>query len=623
MLRGYSLLLGREGRGRSGNTPRDDVASLARVRISGCSVIANPPQALASAPDRRARRLRPLRCAGSFADRAIFILLASDAIEILIAVLGITYMFGGVPQLHSIRTFAKYSLFAVILAPVSVASIAMSAFEQDSWWVAFFTESLALLTLTPAILSWADVALAGAKKNKPRYLEVASMFLGLAIVSYFTFVTSGSGRPALLYSLAPFLLWAAVRFGIIGASTSMVVVGFVAVWGAVHRLGPFTGNTPLHDVLSLQLFLLVAGTSFMLLAAVVEEHKATEQSLGESEERLRLAAKVGRMLAYSWDPTTDVIEYSGDTAEILGTTPQEAATGAALAAMVHPEDKERLEAATEMLTAKNPTLQITYRILRPDGVVVYLRQDSRAYFDRRNTLKRMVGMIVDVTERRKAKEALANMTRRLIAAQEQESARIGRELHDDINQRLAMLAVELEQLQHDPSETSSRLQELRKQTAELSSDVQALSHELHSSKLEYLGVVKGIRSWCKEFGERQGMQIECRDDVRSTLPLDIGLCLFRVLQEALHNAAKHSGVKQIEVQIHEESGEINLVIRDLGKGFDIEAARRGRGLGLTSMQERVRLVNGTISIESKPMGGTTIRVRVPLDLGREVHRAAG
>jgi len=135
---------------------------------------------------------------------------------------------------------------------------------------------------------------------------------------------------------------------------------------------------------------------------------------------------------------------------------------------------------------------------------------------------------------------------------------------------------------------------------------------LHSSQLEYLGPVAGMRSWCKQFAERQRMQIDCRHDVRSTLPPEIGLCLFRVLQEALHNAVKHSGVKRIEVQLHEESGEIDLIVSDSGIGFDVEAGKKGKGLGLTSMQERVRLLNGTIAIESKPMGGTTIRVRVPL-----------
>jgi len=144
----------------------------------------------------------------------------------------------------------------------------------------------------------------------------------------------------------------------------------------------------------------------------------------------------------------------------------------------------------------------------------------------------------------------------------------------------------------------------------LSDDVQALSHELHSSKLQYLGVVAGIRS-CKEFGARQNMEIDCRTDVSSVVPLEIGFSLFRVLQEAVHNAFKYSGVRRVEVQLREDSGEIQLIVNDLGRGFDVVAAMQGEGLGLTSMRERIRMVNGTIAIESKPMGGTSIHVRVP------------
>ncbi len=229
----------------------------------------------------------------------------------------------------------------------------------------------------------------------------------------------------------------------------------------------------------------------------------------------------------------------------------------------------------------------------------------------------------DITPHKQMEEALSSMTRKLIEAQEQERARIGRELHDDINQRLAMLSLELEQLQENPSEVQSRVQELRNQTTELSNDVQALSHDLHSSKLEYLGVVAGMKSWCKEFAERQKIEINFESDVSSILPLAIGLSLFRVLQEALNNAIKYSGVKRIEVQLREDPSGIHLVIRDSGRGFDLEAASQGKGLGLTSMRERVRLVNGTISIESKAMGGTTIHVRVPLASEHEPHRAAG
>ena len=229
----------------------------------------------------------------------------------------------------------------------------------------------------------------------------------------------------------------------------------------------------------------------------------------------------------------------------------------------------------------------------------------------------------DITRRKQMEEALSNMSRKVIESQEQERTRIGRELHDDINQRLAMLAIGLEQLQNDPLQVRSRLQELREETMAISSAVQALSHELHCSKLEYLGVVSGMESWCREFSERQKMQIDFRSDVSGPLPFEIGLALFRVLQEALHNAVKHSGVKQVEVQVAEQSNEVHLLVRDSGRGFDMEAVKRGSGLGLLSMQERVRLVNGEISFESKPMGGTTIRVHVPFKSEQAARRAAG
>ena len=211
----------------------------------------------------------------------------------------------------------------------------------------------------------------------------------------------------------------------------------------------------------------------------------------------------------------------------------------------------------------------------------------------------------------------------MIEAQERERARIARELHDDINQRLAMLAVELDQLQDNPSDVSRRVQELRKHTTEILNGVKALSHDLHSVQLEYFGAVGGMKGWCQEFAERQGIVIDWRDDVRSTLSPEIGLCLFRVLQEALHNAAKHSGVRRVEAQLREVSGEIHLIVSDSGTGFDAEAVKQGKGLGLTSMRERVRLVNGAIAIESKPMGGTIIHVRVPLESTYVSRRAAG
>jgi signal transduction histidine kinase len=353
------------------------------------------------------------------------------------------------------------------------------------------------------------------------------------------------------------------------------------------------------------------------------ENSHAGQMIRESEVRLRLATQAGRMYAYDWDVRTDVVVRSSEHVTILGRTEPLGAPPKQFVDKIHPDDRPKFLAAIARLTPENPTDDVTYRALASDGTLVWLRSNGRGFFDGEGKLLRVIGMVADVTDVKRAEEALAGMTRKLIEAQEQERARIGRELHDDINQRLAMLAVQVQQLQDDPSEVQNRAQELRKELGEISNDVQALSHELHSSKLQSLGVVAGIKSWCKEYAERQKIDIECRSDVSSILPMEIGICLFRVVQEALHNAIKHSGVKRVEVQLREESGEVHLLISDLGKGFDLEAAMRSKGLGLTSMRERIRLVNGTIAIESKPMHGTTVHVRVRLSSENDSQRAAG
>ena len=242
----------------------------------------------------------------------------------------------------------------------------------------------------------------------------------------------------------------------------------------------------------------------------------------------------------------------------------------------------------------------------------------------------LVGAVVafiDITERKLAEAALANVSRKLIEAQEQERSRIGRELHDDIGQRLAMLAIELQQL-HENSlilpDVRSRMGELQKQTSEIAADIQSLSHELHSAKLQYLGIAGAMRGFCREFGEQQKVEIDFQThDLPSAVPPDTSLCLYRVLQEALHNAAKHSGVRHFEVRLWGTSDEIHLTIRDSGAGFDRETAKESRGLGLISMQERLKLLKGTLSIESQPRCGTTVHARLPFNSSSDSARAAG
>jgi PAS domain S-box-containing protein len=363
----------------------------------------------------------------------------------------------------------------------------------------------------------------------------------------------------------------------------------------------------------------------LIFSEDITQRKHSEDALRSSEERLRMGQWAARIGTYEWNIRTGVSIWTPELEALYGLPPGGfGGTRGAFENLVHPDDRARVIDLIDEAIKTGQPIEGEWRVVWSDGSLHWIAARGQVFMNESGEPSRMFGIHLDVTERKRAEEALLEVNRRLIQAQEQERARIGRELHDDVNQRLAMLAVELEQLQDNPSEVRSRVQELRQQITELSNDVQALSHELHASKLEYLGAIGGMQSWCKEFGERQKMEIEFKStDAPKSVSPEIALCLFRVLQEALHNAAKHSGVKRIEVQLREDSGEIHLVVSDLGIGFDLETAMHGRGLGLTSMQERVRLVNGTIEIQSKPMGGTSIHVRVPFGSEHASQRAAG
>jgi PAS domain S-box-containing protein len=236
----------------------------------------------------------------------------------------------------------------------------------------------------------------------------------------------------------------------------------------------------------------------------------------------------------------------------------------------------------------------------------------------------VLASVIDITERRQAEEGLKEsqselrvLTGRLLQAQETERRRIARELHDELNQSLALLSVELDLLGQKPSgsaaEAARRLQELSARVKQLSSAVHDLSHQLHPSKLEQLGLLAAVRSLCKELTQSHGLPIELtHHKVPEAIPEDTALCLYRIAQEALQNVLKHSGARHAALELTGSANTISLRIVDDGAGFDPTSVDGNGGLGLVSMRERLRLVHGGMVIDSRPSGGTRIEVHVPL-----------
>jgi signal transduction histidine kinase len=229
--------------------------------------------------------------------------------------------------------------------------------------------------------------------------------------------------------------------------------------------------------------------------------------------------------------------------------------------------------------------------------------------------------------RNMANAALSSVTYNVVEAEERERKRLSMDLHEDIGQRLSLLAIEIDSLKKDlpdqAVEVRSRMDAVRKKSLGILTDVKELAHELYSPRFEYLGLAAIMRSFCSAFGQRRGLEINFESHgLPNLVPPDISLCLFRVLQEALQNALKHSGVRQFDVQLRGTSGEIQLEVREIGAGFHVELAKTGLGLDLNHMQARLKLVNGTLFIESQPEQGTTIFARVPFTARRHPTRVA-
>jgi len=221
----------------------------------------------------------------------------------------------------------------------------------------------------------------------------------------------------------------------------------------------------------------------------------------------------------------------------------------------------------------------------------------------------------EIIERKQGEQTLEELAGRLIGAQEDERSRIGRELHDHVSQRLGILAIKIDQLRMNPSTGTTiapALDELRQQTSEITDDIHALSHRLHSSMLDHLGVVPALQRLVKECSQRYAIPIAfTHASLPAPVPSEVALCLFRVAEESLTNVAKHSRAASARVDVASDGGGIRLTIADVGVGFDPRMLETRAGLGFVSMRERLRLVHGTIRIHAAPAQGTKIDVWVP------------
>ena len=346
------------------------------------------------------------------------------------------------------------------------------------------------------------------------------------------------------------------------------------------------------------------------------EHEAELARVRESEARFRQAIDTAHVLMWMAGPDKQFNYFNRHWLQFTGRTLQRE-RGSGWTDAIHDDDRRNYESTFHNAFEHRRTFRTEFRLKDAAGKYRWLLDVGSPMHDDTGTFTGYVGSCLDITDNKVAELAVTTVSGRLIEAQEQERSRLARELHDDINQRLALLAIQLEQLRLNPpnprKELAKRIDDLQQTALEISRDVQALSHQLHSSKLDFLGLVPAFSSFCREFSQQKKVAVHfTHTDIPHTVPRDISLCLFRVLQEASHNVVKHSGAERFDVDLRGGADRACLTIRDAGRGFDLPDAIMTRGLGLVSMRERLNLVGGTLSIRSKPARGTEIFAEVPL-----------
>ena len=555
-----------------------------------------------------------------------------DAVQNVLVAAGLRIFIKSPLKLITLRDAIVFVLIAGVIVPFGTAfwgaAFTISNHFGTHYWIEWrnlgFSNAVTSVVLVPAILFGVrHLSTRRINATPARLLEAGLLGASVLTAGVFSFDNTSAGpdaMPILLYAPIPLLIWAALRFGLGGVSASMLAITFQAIWGTMHGHGPFLTQTPAENALALQIFLLVMAIPLMLLAVIVEEEKRAKVALLESEERLILAAEAAEFGVWVWNVTSNQIWGTETWRRLFGFAPGEDIGFEKLFQRIHPEDRVTMQEEIKCAASGEADHLREYRIILPDGMQRWIASRGRMRQDVNGKDFRMFGVAIEITGRKQTETAMHDLSRRLIRAHEAERARLGRELHDDVTQRLAVLAIETGRIERgaDKISPAEALRGIREGLVRLSEDIHALSYRLHPALLDDLGLAEALKAECERFSRQESVSAEVTlTDLPDNISPDLALCLFRVAQEALRNVARHAKASRVEVSLRVFSlrtlnDNLQLVVHDDGIGFDPTSQRARPSLGLESMRERVFLVDGQLHIESSPGQGTTVLVTVPL-----------
>jgi PAS domain S-box-containing protein len=367
----------------------------------------------------------------------------------------------------------------------------------------------------------------------------------------------------------------------------------------------------------------------------ITARKQGEEALRKSEERYRSVVESQTELICRYLPDTTLTFVNDAYCRYFGKT-WEDLIGMKFLELIPEDSRDYVRGLIESLSQRPRTETYEHEVLLPDGGIGWQQWVDHTIRDASGKIVEFQAVGRDITERKRAEQSLResddalresyarieDLAGRLIAAQEDERSHIARELHDDLNQQVAALAIGISRIKRQFPDIDfgvrEQLAKLREKTELLSERIRQVSHELHSSVLQHVGLPAALNSYCAEFSEREGIAVALDiQDGLGALPSDTALCLYRVAQESLRNVARHSGARSAIVALTRVNGAVELRVTDQGVGFDPGQAREFRGLGLISMEERVKLLRGSFVLTTRPGAGTELRAQIPLRRGHE------
>ena len=340
--------------------------------------------------------------------------------------------------------------------------------------------------------------------------------------------------------------------------------------------------------------------------------------LRTSEEGMSLAANAAKLRFWVWDIPRDEVRASASDWSSGNWYSSHPVHFDDFMDIVHFDDRAPVRRAVRGALEGDGQYEMEYRVMLPDSTVRWIAGRGRIEFDQNGKPRQLHGVSIDITERRRAEDEARDLNGRLITAHEDERARLAHALHDDVTQRLALLAIDAGRKEKGLGDTvaGEAMRSIRHDLVQLSEDVHALSYALHPAILEDLGLIEALKAECARFGAVEGIptRFKAADNVEEPSRA-VSLCLYRVAQEALRNVARHSRASSVEVDLRGVGGGLELAVRDNGVGFDPTRKPSRPSLGLAGMRQRLFLVDGELIVDSAPGGGTSVVARAPLKPG--------